>query len=159
MKEGNKTFKHIVTTAAFWGALLLIMALTPAKTHEEPGNQQAAVFESDRVPAANELTAVIERDGTGPGAKAGQSVSVNYVGTFTDGKKFDASQDHGGAFTFMLGAGEVIKGWDIGVEGMKVGEKRKLIVPPEYGYGEKGAAGSIPPNATLIFEIELLSIR
>lgn len=99
------------------------------------------------------------KEGTGEGAKAGQSVSVNYVGTLKDGTKFDSSYDRKQTFTFVLGAGNVIKGWDQGVVGMKVGEKRKLVIPPSLGYGSAGAGGVIPPNATLIFEVEMVSFK
>ena len=97
--------------------------------------------------------------GSGEEAKDGNKVSVHYVGTLTDGTKFDSSRDRGDPFTFILGAGEVIKGWDQGVLGMKVGGTRKLTIPPELGYGEAGAGSDIPPNSTLIFEIELLSVE
>ena len=96
--------------------------------------------------------------GTGEAAKAGQTVSVHYTGWLTDGKKFDSSKDRGQPFSFPLGAGRVIKGWDEGVQGMKVGGKRKLTIPAQLGYGARGAGGAIPPNATLIFEVELLKI-
>src|SRR5213596_1544565 len=96
--------------------------------------------------------------GTGPEAKTGQTVSVHYTGWLTDGKKFDSSKDRGQPFSFPLGAGRVIKGWDEGVAGMKVGGKRKLTIPPGLGYGTRGAGSAIPPNATLIFEIELLKV-
>jgi FKBP-type peptidyl-prolyl cis-trans isomerase FkpA len=94
--------------------------------------------------------------GTGAEAKAGQSVTVHYTGWLTDGKKFDSSKDRKDPFVFPLGAGRVIKGWDEGVQGMKVGGKRKLTIPPGLGYGPRGAGNVIPPNATLIFEVELL---
>mgnify|MGYP001560576928 CR=1 FL=1 len=97
--------------------------------------------------------------GTGVEAVIGKKVTVNYSGTLIDGIKFDSSYDRGVPFSFTLGMGEVIKGWDQGVNGMKVGGKRKLTIPSSLGYGEAGAGGVIPPNATLIFEIELLSVE
>jgi FKBP-type peptidyl-prolyl cis-trans isomerase len=99
------------------------------------------------------------RVGTGAEAKSGNTVSVHYVGTLTDGKKFDASRDRGKSFSFKLGGGQVIKGWDQGVAGMKIGGLRKLTIPPHLGYGERGAGGVIPPNATLLFEVELLEVH
>ena len=96
--------------------------------------------------------------GTGATAQAGQTVTVHYTGWLENGKKFDSSVDRGQPFSFPLGAGRVIKGWDEGVQGMKVGGKRKLIVPSNLGYGARGAGGVIPPNATLIFEVELLGV-
>lgn len=97
--------------------------------------------------------------GSGAEAVSGKVVSVHYTGTLTDGTKFDSSKDRGTPFEFNLGAGEVIKGWDLGVAGMKVGGKRKLIIPSELGYGQQGAGNVIPPNATLIFEVELLAVK
>ncbi len=98
------------------------------------------------------------REGTGAEARAGQRVTVHYVGTLTDGSKFDSSRDRGEGFTFKLGAGQVIKGWDQGVAGMKVGQLRKLTIPAELAYGTRGFPPVIPPNATLVFEVELLAV-
>ena len=96
--------------------------------------------------------------GEGDEAQAGQTVSVHYTGWLTDGTKFDSSKDRNEPFDFPLGRGYVIQGWDKGVAGMKVGGSRKLTIPPEMGYGARGAGGVIPPNATLVFEVELLAI-
>lgn len=96
--------------------------------------------------------------GTGPEAVAGKRVTVHYVGTLTNGSKFDSSRDRGEGFTFGLGAGQVIQGWDQGVAGMKVGGMRKLTIPPELGYGAGGYPPVIPPNSTLVFEVELLKV-
>lgn len=96
--------------------------------------------------------------GDGAEAKAGQRVKVHYVGNLVDGKKFDSSRDRGDPFTFTLGVGQVIKGWDEGVKGMKVGGVRKLTIPSDMGYGARGAGAVIPPNATLLFEVELLGV-
>jgi peptidylprolyl isomerase len=97
--------------------------------------------------------------GAGESPKPGQMVTVHYTGTLENGTKFDSSVDRGQPFTFQIGVGRVIKGWDEGVMTMKVGGKRKLIIPPDLGYGARGAGGVIPPNATLIFEVELLGVQ
>ncbi|QRN98445.1 FKBP-type peptidyl-prolyl cis-trans isomerase [Archangium violaceum] len=97
--------------------------------------------------------------GTGAEATPGKTVTVHYVGTLANGSKFDSSRDRNEGFTFRLGAGQVIQGWDQGVAGMKVGGLRKLTIPPELGYGARGFPPVIPPNSTLVFEVELLQVR
>ena len=113
-----------------------------------------------------ELQRIDERNGTGAVAVAGTDVTVHYTGWLFDekaanrrGEKFDSSVDRNEPFTFLLGAGRVIRGWDDGVAGMRVGGKRVLMIPPEYGYGRKGAGGVIPPNGSLVFEVELLDVK
>jgi FKBP-type peptidyl-prolyl cis-trans isomerase FkpA len=111
------------------------------------------------VTTASGLKYTDEKVGSGAEAKAGQRVSVHYTGWLTNGTKFDSSKDRGQPFMFALGSGQVIKGWDEGVQGMKVGGTRKLTIPADLGYGARGAGGVIPPNATLVFEVELLDVK
>jgi len=111
------------------------------------------------VTTSSGLKYVDQAVGTGEAAVAGKNVSVHYTGWLENGKKFDSSVDRGQPFSFPLGAGRVIKGWDEGVQGMKVGGKRKLTIPSDLGYGSRGAGGVIPPNATLLFDVELLGVK
>lgn len=112
--------------------------------------------EAVMTPSGLEITEIVV--GTGAEARAGQKVSVHYTGWLVNGTKFDSSVDRGQPFEFGLGKGQVIKGWDLGVAGMKVGGKRRLSIPADLGYGAQGAGGIIPPNARLIFDVELLGV-
>lgn len=120
---------------------------------------EAPAKSARKAPMTNELKMEDIKVGTGKEAVSGKTVKVHYTGWLTTGKKFDSSVDRGQPFEFALGAGMVIQGWDKGVAGMKVGGKRKLTIPPEMGYGARGAGGVIPPNATLVFDVELLDVK
>jgi peptidylprolyl isomerase len=136
-----------------------------AQTPTPPPAPAGAAIEKDKdtgkpiVTTPSGLKYVDLAVGTGPAVKQGDHVSVNYVGKLLDGTKFDASADHGGTFDYVQGVTSLISGWTEGTSTMKVGGKRKLIIPPQLGYGMQGAGDAVPPNATLIFEIELVSIN
>ncbi len=122
--------------------------------------KNAMMQDESSTEAGSELKIETTKEGTGDRVvKSGDTISVHYTGRLVDGTKFDSSLDRGTPFTFTIGAGQVIKGWDEGLLGMKVGEKRTLTIPADKGYGATGAGGVIPPNATLIFETELVSIQ
>lgn len=144
-------------------AMLTASFLAPALTGCAPGGEGPAEMPAE--PPA-ELVIVELAAGEGPAIAAGSTAVVHYTGWLFDpaaedrkGTKFDSSVDRGQPFRFPLGAGRVIRGWDQGVEGMQVGQKRTLIIPPDLGYGSRGAGGVIPPNATLVFDVELLGIE
>lgn len=152
-----------------WSSLLLVgaaAALLAAACSKEPPSVPPMAG-SASVPAITELQKIDRVEGTGEGISAGQTAVVHYTGWLYEpgapdhkGKQFDSSRERGKPFRFTIGAGGVIKGWDEGVQGMQPGGQRQLIVPPSLGYGERGAGGGvIPPNATLLFDIELLAIE
>ncbi len=119
---------------------------------------QTTPAKEDTITTASGLQYIVLKKGDGEQAVAGKEVAVNYIGQLMDGKEFDNSYKRGKPFKFVLGKGQVIKGWDEGIALMHAGDKFKLIIPPQLGYGDKGAGGSIPPNATLVFETELMSV-
>jgi FKBP-type peptidyl-prolyl cis-trans isomerase len=135
-------------------ALFAVAQTAPAK--KAAGGPTKVTGEPTKTPSGLEYWDI--KVGTGAVAQSGHNVKVDYTGWLTDGKKFDSSVGTGKPFPFMLGAGRVIKGWDEGVVGMKVGGKRQLRIPPELAYGAKGYPGAIPPNATLIFDVQLLGV-
>ncbi|MCC6140725.1 MAG: FKBP-type peptidyl-prolyl cis-trans isomerase [Nitrospira sp.] len=123
------------------------------------GGSMSEASEGKEITTSSGLQYIDQVVGTGDTATAGQTASVHYTGWLTNGTKFDSSVDRGQPFSFRLGVGQVIKGWDEGVQGMKVGGKRKLTIPSNLGYGARGAGGLIPPHATLVFDVELLGVQ
>ncbi len=150
---------------AFAGAIVLVVVVVFTTTQSRRSHEQAtAQAVADTPNQGLKMTDV--KAGSGAEAVAGKTVVVHYTGWLYDeaaadhkGKKFDSSRDRGDPFDFPLGAGHVIKGWDQGVAGMKVGGQRTLVIPPEMGYGARGAGGVIPPNATLVFDVELIDVK
>jgi FKBP-type peptidyl-prolyl cis-trans isomerase len=145
--------KQLILGATGLGAVLLFADAGAGGT----GGPPPVTGQSNTTPSGLEYLDVVV--GTGAVANAGQQVSVHYTGWLADGSSFDSSVSRGQPFAFALGRGQVIKGWDEGVSGMRIGGKRRLIIPAALGYGARGAPGAIPPNATLIFDVELLDVR
>jgi FKBP-type peptidyl-prolyl cis-trans isomerase len=161
--QGNISLIIILVLAAL--GVVGFFYLAP-KSPKPPAANELNTTPTEPTSVSNEsmnttqLQIEVLKQGSGQEAKAGNTVSVHYTGWLTNGTKFDSSVDRGQPFSFLLGAGQVIQGWDEGVAGMKVGEKRKLVIPPGLGYGPSGTPGGpIPPNATLIFEVELLAVN
>lgn len=159
--------RRIIVLAGF-GVLIaaLVLVITLGRSGGDDGDSASLadtstkpVIEGSDDPPPTKLETEDIKVGTGPAAKAGDKVSVQYVGALYDsGKEFDASWDRGEPFQFTLGSGQVIKGWDEGVAGMKAGGRRKLVIPPDLGYGAAGSPPSIPPDSTLVFVVDLVSI-
>ena len=133
-------------------------SIQETENSDESEELEMQITEPSNVEEIQGMKIEILKEGQGNEAKNGDIVTVHYVGTFEDGTKFDSSVDRGRPFSFTLGVGQVIEGWDLGVLGMKVGEKRKLTIPSDLAYGSGGVPGAIPPDSTLIFEVELLGI-
>ena len=141
--------------------LIAVVVLLYVMNNNSAASQPSTTNTTSTQTSMDTTQLIIEDEvvGTGDEAKAGNMVTVHYMGTLTNGTMFDASRNHGDkGFSFTLGAGQVIKGWDLGVAGMKVGGKRKLIIPSDLAYGDRAVGGVIPANSTLIFEVELLSV-
>lgn len=151
-----KRFLALLVIAGICGCSATIM---PENFSDTDGKGKSTEKDGKVITTKSGLKYIDLKVGDGKEAKKGNTVFVHYTGWLKDGTKFDSSKDRGTPFDFPLGAGRVIKGWDEGVEGMKIGGKRKLIIPPDLGYGARGAGGVIPPNAELTFEVELLELR
>jgi len=157
LRLGEYIVPTIVSLAVISSLILVYYVMT------NTGNVDTSSTVTTPIPTvvdSDKFEIAVLKQGTGAQIKAGQTAEVHYVGTLkATGAKFDSSYDRKETFSFTLGAGEVIQGWDKGVEGMKVGEKRKLTIPASMGYGATGAGSVIPPNATLVFEVELVAIK
>lgn len=152
--------KTLTLGAAIAAAIALSIGACTKKSETTTSTDAAATAASGQQAATESVKSEDLKAGNGAEATNGKTVSVHYTGTLaSDGKKFDSSLDRGQPFKFVLGAGQVIKGWDLGVLGMKVGGKRKLTIPASLAYGERGAGNVIPPNAALVFEVELLEVK
>ena len=161
----TKTFPRIWMAGLLAAAIPFLTSACARTEQAEETTGQTAQLETTETPAGPEVATPTGlkyqelKIGNGAEAVSGKTVEVHYIGRLENGTKFDASLDRGEPFSFRLGAGEVIEGWDQGVAGMKVGGKRKLIIPAELGYGDEGAGDAIPPGATLVFEVQLLGVR
>jgi FKBP-type peptidyl-prolyl cis-trans isomerase len=149
---------NILSRRILFGGIV-VMCISSMGVGGSMSGSESSASEGKEITTSSGLQYIDQVVGTGDTATAGQTVSVHYTGWLTNGKKFDSSVDRGQPFSFRLGVGQVIKGWDEGVQGMKVGGKRKLTIPSNLGYGARGAGGLIPPHATLVFDVELLGVQ
>lgn len=156
MEVKKKIILLIITLLVI--ALAFVLLMRP-KELIAPDNGTGAGEQNSESQKMDEVKIEVLQEGTGVASKIGDTLTVHYTGTLTDGTKFDSSVDRGQPFSFTLGENRVIQGWEQGMLNMKVGEKRRLTIPASLGYGSYGAGGVIPPNATLIFEVELLKIN
>ena len=175
MKDGNLLKDGAIVLVVVAAAVLIYLVFPehpqtqPQVTKQEPptvkdiptteAQTNLATNTTNMQPESDKLKIEVIKEGTGVGAAKGQSISVDYTGKLSDGKVFDSSIPRGQPFTLILGGGQVIPGWEMGLLGMKVGEKRRLTIPPALAYGKNGIGGVIPPNATLIFDVEMKSIK
>jgi len=163
-RDNLRRARRLLVPAA---ALAVALSITNGPAHAQASAKPVATPTQSKIDAmTNTLQKIDVKQGTGAEATSGKAVVVHYTGWLYDaakpegkGQKFDSSRDRGQPFSFPLGGGRVIKGWDDGVAGMKVGGQRTLIIPPDLGYGARGAGGVIPPNATLVFDVELLDVK
>jgi peptidylprolyl isomerase len=152
--------KNLITIGIIFAILTGIFFLLSQKPANITSDNSSQLQISPTIkPDMSQLKTEDLKIGTGTEVKSGDTVIMHYSGTLEDGTKFDSSYDRGQPFTTQIGVGQVIQGWDLGVPGMKIGGKRKLTIPPQLGYGAQGAGGVIPPNATLVFEVELIDIK
>lgn len=154
--------KKVLIGIAVLIAIGIIYTFASGKKEETMSQQDSTISNTSTNPSASASAGLKIEDlkvGTGSAVKSGDTITINYTGTLLDGTKFDSSYDRNEPFQTQIGVGQVIKGWDEGVIGMQVGGKRRLTIPSDLGYGSQGAGGVIPPNATLIFELELLEIK
>lgn len=163
MQNKNNMIGWVLVVIVFIGGLIFFINKQKKVSDTTVTNQNTTMPTTNNTQDLGGVKVTILKEGTGAVAKVGDTIAMNYTGTLADGTTFDSNVDpkfkHVEPFVFVLGAGQVIKGWDVGVTGMKVGEKKNLVIQPDYAYGASGAGGVIPPNAVLSFDVELLAIK
>ncbi|MFA6158478.1 MAG: FKBP-type peptidyl-prolyl cis-trans isomerase [Candidatus Paceibacterota bacterium] len=154
-----KTLKGTITPAGQTPTTQIDVNASTTGSTTESSSETATITTMQNTSKTPGLEIYDEKVGTGAEAKAGQTIQAHYVGTLVNGTKFDSSVDRGQPFEFTLGVGQVIQGWDLGIQGMKVGGTRRLVISPDLGYGARGAGNLIPPNSTLVFEVQLIAVK